>query len=129
MLVLHLIKGLAAMRTYGVISNIFSALHNFLARVHIVPVNSYLVVYWKSQDSRPSLEDDLIILHTILHLDKQISSQGSSQQQGLLWPFLLPRAALVCRRKEAKERTHMAGSVQLQRVSSCLMCTCHMSKM
>lgn len=108
MLVLHLIKGLAAMRTYGVISNVFSALHSFLARIHIVPVNIYLVVYWKSQDSRPSLEDDLIILHSVLHLDKQVSSQGSSQQQGLSWPYLLPGAALVCRSKEAKECTHTA---------------------
>lgn len=89
-LFLHLIKGLAAMRTYGVIFDVFSTLHNFLAGVHIVPVNSYLVVYWKSWDSRPSLEDDLIILHTILHLDKQVSSQGSSQQQDLSWPYLLP---------------------------------------
>lgn len=113
MLVLHLNKGLAAIRTYGVISNVFSALHNFLAGVHIVPVNSYLVFYWKSRDSRPSLEDDLIILHSILHLDKQVRSKGSSQQRGLLWPYLLPRAALVCRSKEPKECTHMAGSLQL----------------
>lgn len=56
--------------------DVASTLYNFLAGFHCVPVNSYLLVYWKSKDFRPSLEDDLIFLHIVLHLDKQVSNPG-----------------------------------------------------
>lgn len=60
----------------GSFLDVAGTLHNVLAGFHSVPVNSYLVVYWKIKDFRPSLEDHLIFLHIILHFNKQVRSQG-----------------------------------------------------
>jgi len=61
---------------WGHFFDVASTLHIFLAGFHSLPVNSYLLFYWKSKDFRLSSKGDLIFLHIILHLDKQLSSQG-----------------------------------------------------